>query len=888
MELKGYFFTLDAILALTLVSTAIILLSSISITEPPMTQTSFLAEDLMSVLSELKVGEMNSSYVEKLIENGTITQLNNTILEQIGEFYAEGSDATAAEFFYNITSGIISDQNIALYVDDISIYTQGNTPQQALLNSRRMVSGVARTKPVRGYVAKAFLTGLNPLRNYAYYYFGGYVGDGNLTVYISLPNYSKIMEMKMELSVNSSFNLSINGLNSGNYTPSGQNVTTFTVSSSYYSNLKSGENELKFEFPNNLGNIGGGFIRIRFNTSFANITFDYYNGTHSIRTEKLPGINGAINLYSSFYVPGNITSMEFYLHYYSNNSIFASFANNTVFEDNNATGEESVILTDVNFTQLNYIDLSEKTIPMRIALKAAISNISKSGNADVILITDASATMSEQLNNSDDGNTINDCANQSIYKFNTSRISLAKCLDKEFIDIILNNTNNRVGLVRFSNDAPASKSENLTTNATYLKKRINDTYNIETWTCICCALNRAYIILKNQSNSSRNKYIITMSDGIPNHRCNSTTTCSSNYQGTSTTGTLCSFSCWGLDPGDCNNNDCEGASKNANYSSWRAHKDLNATIYSVGFGPVSSCYWGNKTLRDIADSGNGSYYASDNATALENIYRNIASQILVISYATQTVTILGSGSFSSILYPDSYLKLKYKPTMLQTVYGKAPVTIETTAFNNTITTGSFIVPQGTSVADARIISYSGDRWTDLSYINNQNFYNLSRWSSDYTILGDPFIVQIPLSFITTGSNQVRIRTGYSPTNSSGGSVEDKLVYVLLVNQSSAYTSVASYAKGCNWTLKFEDGSNMSLLIPSSYSGNEICDFETAKYNSSDAIDSAVYYAFLKLDLDSNGLLDYNINLDSLSIDSSTIRDVPSLWGPTIVQVRIWH
>ena len=837
MDLKAYFFSLDAMLALTLVVTTIVLLSSIDIREPSMAQTNFLSEDLMSVFSELRVGEINNSYVKELIQNGTITQLNNTILEQFGEFYAEELDSTAASMFYNITYDILNGENIGLYIEGDQIYSYGSAPREILLNSHRMISGVARAKPVRGYVAKAFLTGLNPLRNYAYYYFGGYVGDGNLTVRLSLPNYSDIREVKLELSVNSSFNLSVNDFNSGSYIHNAMpenDAETFYVNSVYFSNFKAGDNYLKFVFDRG-GHIGGGIMRVRLNTTFMNYSLSW-NGTDSVQTDYLPGIKGVINLYSSMYVPGNLSSLEIFLHYTTSNmSLFMTVGNTSIFRSNES---QAVTLTDVNLTALNYTLLSQYTTPIRMGhYSTNVSNYT--GNVtDVILTTGRVQSMDNV-----------DVPNGTV---NISRMSAAIALDKIFIELVLNNTGNQVGFVSYKADAPSGTGcngwyEPLTTIKNKLICQVENYNTNPGQRCLCCALEKARDSL---NDPYRKKVIVLMSDGTAEKDCKIL-------------------------------NDAKLDAINVSCDAYQNH---GIFVYAIGFGAGSDA----DLLQQIADCGHGKFRKSDNYSGLEEIYKEFAAEIAQASIGFRFQEVIASG-VESTLYPDSYIKMLYQPAVPPLAFDRVPITFETRAFNNTVSSGSFFLPLNATPVSALLTSYSGDKWTDRGWINSIQFYNLSTWNSNYQSLGDPFIVHIPVSLLNIGgNNNVIISTGYGIDNESGGSPYDKAIYTLLVQTSASYSGVGSIAKGCNWTLKFEDGSNMSLSIPSSYSGNEICDFETGDYNTSDSINTAVYSAFRQLDLDSNGLLDYNLNLDSLGIDTTTISGVPSLWGPSTVEVRTWH
>ena len=61
----------------------------------------------------------------------------------------------------------------------------------------------------------------------------------------------------------------------------------------------------------------------------------------------------------------------------------------------------------------------------------------------------------------------------------------------------------------------------------------------------------------------------------------------------------------------------------------------------------------------------------------------------------------------------------------------------------------------------------------------------------------------------------------------------------------------------------------------------------ATYEISDAMDDAAYRLFSRLDLDSNGKLEIKLDENNLDVDTITISDVPSLWGPAIIEVRVW-
>ena len=77
---KAIFFTIDALLGIGILATALVLVYSSYIGESVPPANNFASSDFLSVLSNLKVTEANSSYVSSLIESGDITKLNNSVL----------------------------------------------------------------------------------------------------------------------------------------------------------------------------------------------------------------------------------------------------------------------------------------------------------------------------------------------------------------------------------------------------------------------------------------------------------------------------------------------------------------------------------------------------------------------------------------------------------------------------------------------------------------------------------------------------------------------------------------------------------------------------------------------------------------------------------------
>ncbi len=89
MQKRGYFFTLDVLIALIVMVVGFMLIWSSMATKPQIIQPYFLAQDLIDFMSSTTVADVTSiSYVTGLVDNGNISvsQLETTILEQIAFF----------------------------------------------------------------------------------------------------------------------------------------------------------------------------------------------------------------------------------------------------------------------------------------------------------------------------------------------------------------------------------------------------------------------------------------------------------------------------------------------------------------------------------------------------------------------------------------------------------------------------------------------------------------------------------------------------------------------------------------------------------------------------------------------------------------------------------
>jgi hypothetical protein len=857
---KGYYFTTDALIALIIIVGVVIFLRpSVNL----VMHSPSVHEDLLNSLSVIEIGDLNNTYVKQLIANGTITNLNQSVLEQLGEFYAISSPEAT-----NIAQEIIGDldlkDNIGVYFNNEMIFQSDNNSYddaEDIWTSRQIISGIQQGDSVKGFSSRAFLSSSNKIN---YYYFGGYVGDGNISMQIG----KDITEASIEAVFSSPFKIYINGFDAGEYTP--QFDIPYNINlNSHSDKFNSGENLIEFESMNSSGlSISGGFIRTINNET---TIFD------TERKHNLAGIKGLINIYDSFYIPGNLSEMEIFLNYNSSYDIFVTIGNKTIYKNNSGGLNKEITLTNDEISSIiDYSEFDRGTIPFRVALENVSYLSGERKDVDVISVTDLSGSMLDcaELSNpymcnyncfiggskscqvsSPDLCTGNVCGgtcwfpNSHSLDCEKDLMDLAKEANELFIGSVLNESHTRVGLVGYAGSATDSNFHQLSQDEESLDNKVGS-WIASGSTCICCGINKAVTELITNSDEDKFRSIIVMSDGIANVQC--------SQQGT------------GSSSGDAIKAACD------------AYQDHGINVYSIGFGNEAD----ETTLQEIASCGEGSYYQS-NIDDLLQIYEEIAREVIEASYLEQTII---SEGIYSIIYPDSYIKLDYESEINHGLIIKS----ETTNFGNDISQGELFIPEDATVQEVVALSYSGSKWTDNVEIYNneteiwESVFNLSHYNLPYVQLGDPFVVNLPVDKIKTGNNLVRVSTGLSSTNSTGGSIYNKIIYTL-IKEMSSYSPIVSSANGCIWTIEFEDGTNNTLTIPSEYNGTSNCYYtsDIISYNENDAINLAIFKILTELDLNLNNRVETKFDEQDLSLDSSEVNGIPFTWN-TEVQIRIWR
>jgi len=407
--------------------------------------------DILITLSSLKIGEIDDPYVQDLISQGLITDLNKSILEQMGEFYITDIDL-ARSLGDSILLNLKTNKNIGIWYENDLIASISSTPYETAENietARLIISGIREGESATGFSARSFLS--NSLLN-KYFYFGGYVGDGNLSANIDYTG--NISSAKMEMAINKQFEVLVNGNSLGILQGSTSEFTPSTYNLSIQ-HFQSGENLVEIKGDNL--HIAGGFIKI---TYASDVEFQ-----QPIRY-KFPGIKGLINLYDGMYIPSDLTSILVSLHMNSPTvNIFLNIGGVTVY-NSTTIGEQTITLTDTELLSmgLSHEALSNTTTPIRLGIENVTLIINAS--LDLVSVTDKSTNMQCTIstgNCAQNPNTCAACGGIWLLPLNQSRDANILLVEQ-----ILQFPNNRVGVLGFHSQVAQANHLPLSNDSDFL------------------------------------------------------------------------------------------------------------------------------------------------------------------------------------------------------------------------------------------------------------------------------------------------------------------------------------------------------------------------------------------------------------------------------------
>jgi len=499
---RGYFFTLDSILALFIIFAGLSIMSGIFANSQSRTQLNYYSTDIINMLAELKVGELNNSYLNELIANGNITDNDLTVLEQIGIFWVTNKTDLAIAIAENISSDLVPNRyGFEFRVSNDYVYGSNKTGKDEVVTRKSMISGIEKARPIKGTSARIYLHQISSTMTNKYIFLGGFVGQGNITAVLEgLPLDANITEMIMEVDAADNFSIAINSVPCGTFAATLVNMSSdaYDISACEPSLLRGTNNTFEFKFSGliNKSYIGGGFIKVAYYTKDIEL-----KNTSSHRYD-FPGISGIVNLYDGFVVPGELQDMQIYLHYLanhsntSNNTFFLTIGNKTVWQDDYSNETMSVTLNNTYLSaKLDYASISNQTVPLRVGFENVSFEyiVTDKGNGDVVAVNDVSGSMEWEFDSTSQG-IERFCRDPDLTNADTMRLALAKCVLKDFAgNILYNITGNRVGLVTYASSVRDSVM--LETNLTSLVDAANR-YYASGATCTTCGIVEAAKLLK--------------------------------------------------------------------------------------------------------------------------------------------------------------------------------------------------------------------------------------------------------------------------------------------------------------------------------------------------------------------------------------------------------
>ncbi len=452
---KGMYFSFDSFFAIFLLLTGFFVFRGFYMTgqdRVAMTEfrdVGYVAEDFSQTFSKISMREaFNESFYESIIDGTVLTDsdLENSVVENAALLYGSGEEEKASKIIEEFSKTVPDGYGFDVVFEDEHgreiIFGTGNREDAEVVGrSVRMVSGVSRDRAPRGYMSTASISQAGA-ENSEYFYFGNYVGEGNVSGIVELPPHDKITSVYMEVDAASNFSLNINGLDAGYYNVSEQGffadewyVCDENFREDICQSMEDGDNLFEFEFLGEESNIGGGFIRIDYNRSYSMDEFD----DSGFQRKKFPGIDGIINLYDSFEVPGELESLDFYLEYDTDVDIYMNVGNVTLHE---GSGDNEVFIDDDEVTEtfnqhgIDYTSLSNNTVPLRIGVSDIGEIPGVDADPDVVSVTDVSGNMQARLHDSE-------------YH---DKWEASEAANKKFLEIFENATQARAGLSAFNNE----------------------------------------------------------------------------------------------------------------------------------------------------------------------------------------------------------------------------------------------------------------------------------------------------------------------------------------------------------------------------------------------------------------------------------------------------
>ena len=143
---KAQYFTLDAFIGTMMVAVALVIILAARTNKPYTTQSELISQGFADSLSAAKLAQLNNPLVILMIKNGTVTNPDNTILQQATEFYFVGQKYFARELLKNVTYILIPPQySFRIIINNEAIYERSLTNENrsgVVVSSKKLIFGV--------------------------------------------------------------------------------------------------------------------------------------------------------------------------------------------------------------------------------------------------------------------------------------------------------------------------------------------------------------------------------------------------------------------------------------------------------------------------------------------------------------------------------------------------------------------------------------------------------------------------------------------------------------------------------------------------------------------------------------------------------------------------
>lgn len=136
MNKRGaYFFVIDALIASSIIFMSLIIIFTTYNIQPESSPALRILGEYTNFMINTRVRDFQGVYVQSLLDDGNITRRDNTLLEQLTEFYyinkSKTKDTTTImqNFIAEVSQGIIPEQrSFSVYMNSSLLYSNANNP----------------------------------------------------------------------------------------------------------------------------------------------------------------------------------------------------------------------------------------------------------------------------------------------------------------------------------------------------------------------------------------------------------------------------------------------------------------------------------------------------------------------------------------------------------------------------------------------------------------------------------------------------------------------------------------------------------------------------------------------------------------------------------------